>query len=216
MIREEAMKVFSFPKAFAILLLCLLLIGCFSACGAEAQGQTAGCVNSPNCTITQNQYGATSNGPASPTSIPAQSTSVTPTPPTSPSPNFTVHLTVAGTVQNGVPFTAQESGTYLITIINGAYCTYPGPHCKSEVRIYKNKPIQWGILPGDKDTEPVNFDARVGDGMEREESHALAVAKNMSTTIDLQSGDQLLFVPADVKDKYSDNNGQVVLNIALS
>jgi hypothetical protein len=152
----------------------------------------------------------TPTSPINPISTKQPSTSI------SSSSKFNTQLTVVGTAQNGVPFTALASGTFLITIVDGAYCTYPGPHCKTELRIYKNKSVKWGILPGDKNLEPVNFDARVGDGAEREEAQALAVGKSMSTTIDLQNGDQLLFIPADIKNMYSDNSGQVVLNIVLA
>ncbi|HLJ35900.1 MAG TPA: hypothetical protein VKU38_19740 [Ktedonobacteraceae bacterium] len=96
--------------------------------------------------------------------------------------NIPLQFTILGTAQDGICLTALASGTYRITIVNGSYSTYPGPHWKSEIRIYKNKSIQWGVLPGDTAIEPVNFDMRIGDGMERTENEALSVAKNMSMT----------------------------------
>ena len=152
---------------------------------------------------------------------PASTQSSAPTPPPTRITVAPTTVTVAGTAQNGVSFTAQASGNYQITIASGAYSTYPCDQQPSGVkswltvvRLYKNKPIQWGV--GDTGLlTPTNFDGSVGSAYFATEAEA-AASQSPPFPISLQGGDKLIFVPVDEEGHYSDNCGQVVVRIALT
>lgn len=94
------MRRFSFTRVLGVLPLYLLLVALLSSC--DAQGQNAQCNNAPNCNITQNQFGSSSNGqtnPTSPSDQPTQVPSPTPSPtPLPPTPTPTAVSQSTGTV----------------------------------------------------------------------------------------------------------------------
>jgi hypothetical protein len=124
-------------------------------------------------------------------------------------------ITIPSNAQNGVPFIAPTNGKYQITFVDGAYTTYLGSAWTSEIVIYKNQPIQWSNMP---QPGPEHFAAFIGTGNEKDSAAAsIADAKTSNPTVifSLQTGERLLFVAVDVKGKYGDNKGQIVLRIEL-
>ena len=78
------MRKTSLARSLMILALYLLSILLLSACDAQAQGQNAQCIQSPDCHISQNQSGGGSDG--QPDSASGQQTRQAPSPPPTPKP----------------------------------------------------------------------------------------------------------------------------------
>jgi hypothetical protein len=105
------MKQVLFRRVFCVLLLYWLLVLLLSACGAEAQGQNAECIQSPNCNINQSQSGSSSNGQSSPASASSPAAAI-PSPTSTPAPIPPTPTPIPPSVcadQNGTPPSGVEA-----------------------------------------------------------------------------------------------------------
>jgi len=125
-------------------------------------------------------------------------------------------IVVPGSSNLGVKFASTASGFYTFRYVSGSYSTYPAGNTPSDIkswltaiRIFKNRDVEWnGIAISDfpdVNLSDFNFNFTAAE--------AEAKAKGSSTTIQLQEGDYLILVGVDGKPDYSDNPGEVVLEV---
>jgi hypothetical protein len=131
-------------------------------------------------------------------------------------------LTIPGYAQNGIRFEATSTSNHRITILEGAYNTWP-PGSGSEnqwrtiIHIYKNSDIHWGktsygfIQPIEQDFAIGRFESSANTTQEDAE----VSVKGQSIEIYLQAGDFLIFVPIDEKDSYAENRGEIILEVSF-
>ena len=125
-------------------------------------------------------------------------------------------LTLPGNSSEGLKFTATEAGTYTFEYVEGAYSTYPKgsnpPGVKTWLtayRVFLNRPPEWnGIAISnhpDYSFADYNFQSSA--------SEAESKAQGFSLSVRLLKGDYLIFVPVDEKPYYSDNPGEVIVDV---
>jgi len=142
-----------------------------------------------------------------------------PLPTYTPYPTYVEIIRVPGYAENGFTFNCKIDGRYVITIDSGAYSGWPSDDhpgyngWRTRIHIYKNRSVEWGSRADF--IEPVRPDYAIGQWEKPSKNEAESAALGMNITVDLQSGDYLIFMPIDEQDSYSDNRGEVVLNIEL-
>lgn len=128
---------------------------------------------------------------------------------------FPRSMNVSANSESGTTFTAPEAGSYGFTVTGGAYSfTNPGVEWHTQLRVYLNKPIEWG---GGDHPEPVHFTAVMGKWTSLP-SQAEAEAAGIGTGIafDLPEGGTVTFIVPGRKGWFSDNVGSVRLRIDQS
>lgn len=132
-------------------------------------------------------------------------------------------IVVPGDLEEGEIFECRFTGSYKITVEQGAYSPWvtddiapDGKAWFTSLQIYKNRSAEWVQTP-DGLLTPQNQDYDIGV-WEHVATQVEAEANGMgkSKEIDCKAGDYLLFVPIDEKGvAYNDNRGEVVLQISL-
>jgi hypothetical protein len=120
-------------------------------------------------------------------------------------------ITILGNSADGNLFTANQSGSYIIKYVDGAYSTFPISSQKlwqTSVRIYKNRPVAWNQNAiGEFDYNFLAF------GEVDSKEQALSNAKGSSIIINLSQNDYIYLIAVDTKNSYADNPGEVILEI---
>lgn len=150
-------------------------------------------------------------------SIAQISTPVVPVIPPTPAPVSIGTVTVLGNSSEGTRFNVTQTGTYTFRYISGSYSTYPSNKTPpagvktwlTAIRVFKNRPIAWN---GDAISEQSDY--RIADyGYFSSASEAESAAQGHSLTVSLLNGDYLILVGVDGKQYYSDNLGEIVLEV---
>lgn len=118
-------------------------------------------------------------------------------------------------------FVAPENGVYRLTIRAGAFRYLPegqkppSPYdgWLTKVEVFKNKPVAWGA-PDEWGKHPVGADGSVGvDDRLPTRTQAEAAGREAAFTVELEKGQELLFLVSDGSDWYGDNVGSVTVGI---
>jgi|GEM_PF-4762972 outer membrane murein-binding lipoprotein Lpp len=145
------------------------------------------------------------------------STPAVPVIPPTPAPVSIGTITVPGNSSEGIRFNVTQTGTYIFKYVSGSYSTYPANKTPpagvmtwlTAVRVFKNRPVAWN---GDAISEQNDY--RIVDyAYFPNASEAEAAAQGHSLTVSLLNGDYLILVGVDGKQYYSDNPGEVVLEV---
>lgn len=126
-------------------------------------------------------------------------------------------ISIPGNSSEGKRFNVTQTGVYTFKYIRGSYSTNSGYQplpagvltWLTAVRVFKNRPIIWNgeEMSGQNDYRIVDF-AYFATADEAE-----AVAKGHSLTVSLLNGDYLILVAVDGLPNYSDNQGEVILEV---
>ena len=134
----------------------------------------------------------------------------------SPTPAFVGTIVFSGNTSEGTKFTATQPGLYIFRYVSGAYSVYPESQTVAgqktwltSFRVFLNKPADWN------GTAITNYpDYNFADfNYFGSSNSAESAAQGYSLTVNLLKGDYLLFVPVDGKPYYSDNPGEVTVDI---
>ncbi|NUN93402.1 MAG: hypothetical protein HUU04_06445 [Verrucomicrobiae bacterium] len=148
----------------------------------------------------------------------------TPEPAAAKAPDVRIETQVAVDAKSMTParFVAPESGVYRLTIRSGAFRYLPegqkppSPYdgWLTKVEVFKNKPVAWGA-PDEWGKHPVGADGSVGvDDRLPTRAQAEAAAREAAFTVELEKGQELLFLVSDGSDWYGDNVGSVTIGIS--
>jgi len=128
-------------------------------------------------------------------------------------------LIVPANSNEGIKFTAPESGQYIFKYSAGAYSTYPlesipggTPTWLTAVRIFKNRPVEWNgdAISNSPDISAVDF------GYSSSSSEAEAKVQGQEAVVSLMQGDYLILVGVDGRPYYSDNPGEVIFEVLFT
>ncbi len=143
-----------------------------------------------------------------------------------------LELGIPGYLEKGHSFQASLPGSYSISIVDGAYSSFPDGYTQAKWRtrlnIYHNRPIEWGKRLRRESfddsnltyMEPVNPDATIG--IEESPDHEAAIRAGLSAPpvrLRLRAGDVLILVPIDDEGWYlnpAPNAGAITVTISLS
>jgi len=126
----------------------------------------------------------------------------------------------------GTTFIATSTGTYRFMITGGASEVCPPEAApdhpewwgwKTEVLIYKNRPIDWSGGPWTPEhPNPANWDFTVGDSnLQPTYEEAEQIGKGMFVDIHLQENEYVILVVNDSKGYFWDNSGGVYFSISI-
>lgn len=136
-----------------------------------------------------------------------------------PTPALIGTMVFPGNTSEGVKFTATQPGLYTFKYVNGAYSIYPKSQITSgqktwltAFRVFLNRSAEWN------GTAITNYpDYNFADFLYFGSSNdAENTAQGYDLTVGLLKGDYLLFVPVDGKPYYSDNPGEVTVDILFT
>lgn len=137
--------------------------------------------------------------------------------PPTPAPVSIGTISIPGNSSEGTRFNVTQTGIYTFKYIRGSYSTYsvfqqPPTGTLTwltAVRVFKNRPIAWNgnAISEQNDYRIVDF-AYFATADEAE-----AAAKGHSLTVSLLNGDYLIMVAVDGLPYYSDNPGEVILEV---
>jgi len=126
-------------------------------------------------------------------------------------------ISVPGNSSEGIKFNVTQAGIYTFKYVSGSYSTYsanqnPPAGVKTwltAIRVFKNRPIAWNgeAISEQNDYRIVDFSSF------STKSEAEEAAKGNSLTVSLLNGDYLILVGVDGLPYYSDNPGEVVLEV---
>ena len=131
-----------------------------------------------------------------------------------------IELEIESTNPEGTKFVAPESGSYKLTIIEGAYTYWEtrDPEVgflgwRTLIGLYKNRPAEWGA-PDEWGLHPINPDNIVGlVDYHPTFGEAEAAGRGSSITVHLAKNDYIIIGVADGSDWYHDNSGSIRLRI---
>lgn len=148
---------------------------------------------------------------------PSVSTSTIPVIPPTSMPVSIGTISVPGNSSEGIRFNVTQTGIYVFKYVSGSYSTYSANQKPpagvltwlTAVRVFKNRPIAWNgeAISEQNDYRIVDFAYFPSAG------EAEAAAKGHSLTASLLNGDYLILVTVDGLQYYSDNPGEVTLEV---
>jgi hypothetical protein len=127
-------------------------------------------------------------------------------------------LHIPGYSSRGIEYDVRESGRYLFRYVSGAYSTND-PNRKetwlTTILIYRNTGVQWAEDGRIKDELAFLKLAEHYYFPSQEEAATIATANAMGDTLeaDLTSGDRLALVAVDGHSYYTDNLGEIVIDV---
>lgn len=126
-------------------------------------------------------------------------------------------IVVPGNSSEGIRFNVTQTGVYTFKYVSGSYSTYAANQTPpagvltwlTAVRVFKNRPIAWNgeAISEQNDYRIVDF------AYFPSASEAEAAAKGHSLIVSLLNGDYLILVGVDRLPYYSDNPGEVILEV---
>lgn len=131
-------------------------------------------------------------------------------------PIFVETMVLPGNTNEGTKFTATQPGFYVFNYVSGSYSVLPVDEIppgmdtwRTTFYVFLNRPAEW-------QTNTLTYYPEYVFGRihyTSSDAEAEKAAQGQTLTVNLKKGDYLLFVPHDQKPEYSDNPGEVLINV---
>lgn len=126
---------------------------------------------------------------------------------------------VPGNSTEGYRFNVTVSGIYYFRYVSGSYSTYPidriptgTPTWLTSLRVFRNRPSEWNGI-AISDFPDINaFDTDYSFSSNQAESKVVG----QIVIVTLSAGEYLIFVAVDEKPYYSDNPGEIVIEVLFT